>query len=271
MLNFLGQLLGLIAMSVPMFAEVLIVAHRGASGYAPENSLAAFELAWEQGADAIEGDFRLTKDGAVVCIHDATTERLADRRIHVEESTLAEVLKLKLKNPYGSEYDGQKVPTLKEVLATVPVGKRIYIELKSDVQIVRPVVDLVRGSGLESNQIFFISFDADVVRQFKTLVPQYQTAWLVNFKKRGLKLEPSIDDVIQKAATIQCDGISVKAHPLLSPEFGQKVKEVGYSFHVWTVDQPAWAAEMLRRGVDSITTNYPDRIRQHLFPSEPNG
>jgi glycerophosphoryl diester phosphodiesterase len=247
-----------------MSAEVLVVAHRGASGYAPENSLAAFELAWELGADAIEGDFRLTADDKIVCIHDITTEKLADKKINVEQSTLAQVLELELKNRHGPKYDSLKVPTLEQVLASVPSGKRIYIELKSDVRIVPPLIEVLRASALNPNQIFIICFDEEVVRRLKSLVPQYKAAWLVNFKKRGLRLEPNVDEVIKKAATIQCDGISVKAHPLLRSDFGTKVKAAGYSFHVWTVDQPDWAEEMLRRGAESITTNYPDRIRQHL-------
>lgn len=263
-LKFLVQCVSLITITVPMSAEVLVVAHRGASGYAPENSLAAFELAWELGADAIEGDFRLTADGEIVCIHDITTEKLADKKINVEQSTLPQVLELELKNRHDPKYDSLKVPTLEQVLATVPDGKRIYIELKSDVRIVPPLIELLGASALDPNQIFIICFDEDVVRQLKSLVPQYQAAWLVNFKKRGLRLEPNVDEVIKRAATIQCDGISVKAHPLLSLDFGKKVKAAGYSFHVWTVDQPDWAEEMLRRGAESITTNYPDRIRQHL-------
>lgn len=258
------QYFSIFMISVSMFAEVLVVAHRGASGYAPENLLAAFELAWELGADAIEGDFRLTKDGEIVCIHDMTTEKLADRKIKVEQSILAEVLELQLKNRHGPKYDGQKVPTLEQVLATVPVSKAIYIELKSDVKIVQPLIEVLQASGLDPNQIFIICFDAEVVQRLKSLVPEYKAAWLVNFKKRGLSLSPKVDEVLKSAEAIRCDGISVKAHPLLSMDFGAQVKAAGYSFHVWTVDQPAWADEMVRRGAESITTNYPDRIRQHF-------
>ena len=77
-----------------LYAEPLVVAHRGASRDAPENTLAAFKLAWEQGADAIEGDFLLTKDNKIVCIHDKSTGRLADRKLIVKESTLSQLREL---------------------------------------------------------------------------------------------------------------------------------------------------------------------------------
>lgn len=251
--------------SALIYADVQIVAHRGASGYAPENSIAAFKLSWELGADAIEADFRLTKDGEIVCIHDETTEKLATENLDVEQSSSEQLRSLRLLNKYDPKYDDQKIPTLSEVLAIVPEGKRIYIELKSASKIVPPLIKCLQLSNLSVEQICVISFDADVIRLLKSLEPKYETALLVNFKRSGLKLKPTVDEVIEYTETVGCEGISVKAHPLLSPDFGGRVKSAGYKFHVWTVDVPTLAEEMRRRGADSITTNYPDRIRQHLL------
>lgn len=251
--------------SALIHADVQIVAHRGASGYAPENSIAAFELSWALGADAIEADFRLTQDGEIVCIHDETTEKLATGKLNVERSSSEQLRSLRLLNKHDSKYDDQKIPTLGEVLAIVPVGKRIYIELKSDSKIVLPLIKCLQSSNLAVEQICIISFDADVIRHLKSLEPKYETALLINFKKSGLKLKPTIEEVLERAKAVGCEGISVKAHPLLSIDFGGRVKAAGFNFHVWTVDVPTWAEEMHRRGADSITTNYPDRIRQHLL------
>ncbi|MFV2065815.1 MAG: glycerophosphodiester phosphodiesterase family protein, partial [Pirellulales bacterium] len=98
----------------------LIVGHRGASHDAPENTLAAFQLAWQRGADGVEGDFYLTSDGHIVCIHDADTERVAGEKLIVAESTLADLRQLDVGAWKGERWRGEKIPTLEEVLATVP-------------------------------------------------------------------------------------------------------------------------------------------------------
>ncbi len=110
----------------------LVVAHRGASHDAPENTLPAFRLAWEQGADAIEGDFFLTKDGHIVCTHDRMTGRLNPGKVklQVADSTLAELQALDVGSWKGETWRGERMPTLAEVFATVPAGKRILIEVK---------------------------------------------------------------------------------------------------------------------------------------------
>jgi glycerophosphoryl diester phosphodiesterase len=110
----------------------LIIAHRGASHDAPENTLASFKLAWEQKADGIEGDFYLTKDGKIVCIHDKTTKRTSGQKVELDvaASTLAELRKVDVGAWKDPKYAGEKMPTLEEVLAIVPAGKVFFIEIK---------------------------------------------------------------------------------------------------------------------------------------------
>src|SRR5690606_17417748 len=123
------------------------VAHRGASYTAPENTLAAFDLAWQEGADGVEGDFRLTADGHIVCMHDANTERTAGQRLVVAESTLVELKSLDVGTWKHARYADERVPTLAEVLDTVPDGKLFFVELKTGPEIVAPlkqVLDLAR-------------------------------------------------------------------------------------------------------------------------------
>ena len=107
----------------------MIIAHRGVSFTLPENSLPAFEASWELGVDGIEGDFHLTKDGEIVCIHDEDTERVCKTTAIIHKSTLQDLKKLEL------YYEGDtslniKIPTLTEVIKTVPKGKKIFIEIK---------------------------------------------------------------------------------------------------------------------------------------------
>ena len=113
-----------------------VVAHRGASHDAPENTLAAFNLAWQQNADAIEGDFFVTADRKIVCIHDDETSRLAGQKVFVEKSTAEQLRKLDVGKWKDPKWAGQKIPLLQEVLETIPKGKAIVIELKSKKRIV---------------------------------------------------------------------------------------------------------------------------------------
>ena len=109
----------------------MLTAHRGASHNAPENTMAAFNLAWQENADGIEGDFYLTSDGQIVCIHDATTARTGDIDLTVATSTLAELKAVDVGSWKGSEWSGEQIPTLEEVLSCIPTGKYIQIEIKA--------------------------------------------------------------------------------------------------------------------------------------------
>src|SRR6478752_5983209 len=116
---------------------VEIVGHRGASYDAPENTVASVKLAWEQKADAAEFDVYRTKDGKIVVIHDKDTKRTAGgvNKV-VAESTLAELRALDVGKWKGEKYAGERIPTLAEVLATVPAGKKVFIEVKPGPEVV---------------------------------------------------------------------------------------------------------------------------------------
>ena len=115
---------------MPVLAEPFIVAHRGASGDSPENTLRAFRLAWKQGADAIEGDFHLTNDGRIVCFHDRNTSKLTGENYTISQTTLAELQSLDAGSWKGREFAGTRIPTIEEVFHCIPPGKQIFIEIK---------------------------------------------------------------------------------------------------------------------------------------------
>jgi glycerophosphoryl diester phosphodiesterase len=248
----------------------LIVAHRGASKQAPENTLPAFNLAWEQGADAIEGDFRLTKDGQVVCIHDQTTERTTEANQVVARTTLQQLRKLDAGAWKAETFAGTRIPTLREVLATVPAGKRIYVEVKSGPEAVSPLLGAFRESGLDDSQIRVISFNQDVLKQLKAVAPQYRTSWLVAFKKKGGKLTPTHDVVLETLSAISADGLAT-AKDRVPESFIRRLQTSGVEHHVWTVDDATTAKRFAAWGTRSITTNVPDRILKALGrqPAEP--
>ena len=115
---------------------VEIIAHRGSSFLAPENTRAAASLAWQEGADAVEGDFRLSRDGQIVCIHDDTLKRTAGVDRRVSELSLDELRQLDVGSWKAPQFTGERIATLDEMLATVPPGKRFYVEVKCGAEIV---------------------------------------------------------------------------------------------------------------------------------------
>src|SRR5512133_60470 len=133
-------------MTMSTHTEPLLIAHRGASREAPENTLAAFDLAWQQGADGIEADFRLTADGRIVCLHDATTGRTANLDLVVADSSFAELQQLDVGSWKGTRWQGERIPTLEEVLARLPLGKRLFIELKSGPEMLAPLRRILTAS-----------------------------------------------------------------------------------------------------------------------------
>ena len=131
----------------------MIVAHRGASHDAPQNTIPAFKLAWEQGADAIEGDFHLTKDGHIVCIHDRDTKKVANANLVVSDSTLAELRQVDVGAWKDQAFAGVLIPTIAEVFSTIPQQKKIYIEVKCGPEIIPALLRGIDQSGLTDEQV----------------------------------------------------------------------------------------------------------------------
>ena len=255
----------LLFISIPVqAAETMIVAHRGASRDAPENTIPAFRLAWEQEADAIEGDFHLTKDGKIVCVHDKDTRKVAGKNLSVATSTLAELKVLDVGAYRGEKYKGTRIPTIEEVFATVPEGKKIYIEVKCGVEIIPALLEAIGRSGLEPEQIVVISFHAPVIRELKAKASGYRAYWLSGFERhRSGKITPSLDTVLATLEQTQADGFSSN-WKLIDEDFIKGVMAKGYGYHVWTVDDAETARRFKQWGAESITTNVPGPIRRVL-------
>jgi glycerophosphoryl diester phosphodiesterase len=243
-----------------------IVAHRGASFDAPENTLASFNLAWERKADAIEGDFFLTKDSTIVCIHDKTTGRLAGVDLSVAHSTLAELKVLDVGAWKGAEWTGERIPTLDEVLVTVPDGKKIFIEIKCGPEILPELKRSLTDSPLDSDQIVIISFNKDVIAAVKEQIPVYKAYWLTGFRKddQSGRWQPALDNVLSTLKTIGADGLDCRADDVVDGLFAKALKAAGMELHVWTVDDPDKARFLQDIGVRSITTNRPEWLRRQL-------
>ena len=247
-----------------LFGQPLVVAHRGASGEAPENTLPAFELAWQQGADAIEGDFHLTKDGEVVCIHDGDTRKVSGRNLVVKNSTLAELKKLDVGSRKGAAYEGTSIPTIGEVFKTIPPKKKIYIEIKCGLEIVLPILREVAKSGLKKEQVVFICFKANVIRAVKQKAPEYKAYWLSSFKRnQGGQVMPSLKSVLATLKNVKADGLSSSTDGI-NDRFIVGLQRNGFEHHVWTVNDAKTAQWFVDRGTRSVTTDFPGKMRNTL-------
>lgn len=242
----------------------LIVAHRGASSDAPENTLRAFRLGWEQGADAIEADFHLTRDGQIVCMHDGTTGRTGNADLKIGECTLEELRKLDVGVHRGSQFAGERIPTLAEVLATVPKGGKVFLELKSGPAIAGAVRAELQNLQFPLGQVMVISFDSAVLAESKRQMPQVKTSWLCGFHGLRGGWTPTIEEILKVLQECRADGLDCNAHECVDRAFVQKLREADKGFHAWTVDLPATAKRFTDLGVDSITTNCPGAIRASL-------
>jgi glycerophosphoryl diester phosphodiesterase len=244
--------------------EPMIVAHRGASRDAPENTVPAFRLAWQQGADAIEGDFHLTRDGHIVCIHDKDTKKVAGRKLAVSRSTLGELRRLDVGAHRGKKFRGTVIPTIAEVFSTIPEGKKIYIEIKCGVEIIPALLEELKRSGLEREQVVVICFDKKVLQKFKAKAPQYKVSWLCSVKgNRSGKKRPSLNEVLTTLKQINADGFS-SSKDAVDEAFVKGVMEKGYEYHVWTVDDVKTARRFMKWGALSVTTNVPGYMRRNL-------
>ena len=258
---------GLILMATSSADAQRIVAHRGASFDAPENTLAAFKLAWEQEADAIEGDFFLTSDQQIVCIHDEKTKRTSGEERDVAKTTFDELRKLDVGRWKDPRFAGERIPTLSEVLTTVPSGKMIYIEIKCGPEIVPFLPPVLKQSRLNPNQTIVISFNKQVIAETRRLIPEIEAYWLVGFRqnKETKAYEPTFDTIFQTAAETQTQGLDVQAHrELVDVEFVKRLRDHKLGFHIWTVNEPVDAIHFQKLGVDSSTTDRPALLRREL-------
>lgn len=247
--------------------QPLIVAHRGASHNAPENTMSAFRLAWEQGADAIEGDFHLTADGKIVCMHDKDLKRTASIERNVTDMTLAEIQQAEAGAWKDPKFAGEKIPTLAEVLTIVPEGKLFLIEIKCGPEIMPEFHRVIASSGVPLSRLRVISFNADVISAVKQQMPGMKAFWLTSYKKdeQTGQYSPTHDQVLATLQRTGADGLDTRANvEVLTPAFIQKLRAANLEFHCWTVDDPALARQMAALGVDSITTNRPAFLRAEL-------
>ncbi|HEU5117468.1 MAG TPA: glycerophosphodiester phosphodiesterase [Isosphaeraceae bacterium] len=247
-------------------ANVEIIAHRGESADAPENTLSAFRLAWEREVPAIELDVHLTRDDALIVSHDGDTKRTTGESKSIKDSTLAELQSLDAGLWKGERWKGEPMPTLEQALATIPKGARCFIEVKVGDEAIPALVKAIQKSGKSPDQLTVISFHADAVAEAKRRLPDIPAYYLASFKrdKETGAWQPSLDALIDKAHDLHADGLDLSHNGPIDAEFVQKVHAAGLKLYVWTVDDADKARKLAEMGVDGITTNHGGQMKEWL-------
>jgi glycerophosphoryl diester phosphodiesterase len=244
-----------------------IIAHRGASADAPENTVASERLGYRQAADGGELDIHLTKDGKIVVIHDYDTKRVAGVDRKVVDQTFDEIRTLDAGNWGAWQGKGfkEKIPTLDEILALVPKGKKIFIEIKVHNEILPALDECLKRAKLSPDQTVIITFHYDVAEASKKKWPQLEVYYLYDYKQdKETGKYPELDDLIAQAKRAKLDGLNLNHNFPLDAAAIKKVHDAGMGIYVWTLDDPVKARELVKDGIDGITTNRPGALRREL-------
>lgn len=231
---------------------MLTIAHRGASGYAPENTLAAYRRAVAQGVTFIETDLHLTRDAHFVALHDETVNRTTNGQGPIQRMTLLEARRLDAGSWFGSEFIGERLPTLPEILDFAKKHDVVfYLELKSDGFWGgdHALISALRDSG-EIPRVIVMAFDASILEGLRKIEPTLMTALLY---------DGTIENPLERALSIGARQIAVKGD-LMTPNFLSEAHKKDIQLVCWTINQPAHMRLLAAAGVDGIMSDYPDRL-----------
>lgn len=229
---------------------VAVIAHRGSSATAPENSLAAFRLAAEQGSDYFELDVQESADGEVVVVHDSDLMKAGGSELKIWETDAATLRSVDIGSRVGPQFAAERVPTLAEALAVAKGRCRVVVELKSyghDVRLEEKVVEIVEAAGMADGCVF-MSLDHGMVRKMKALRPAWQA---------GVLVAKAVGDLTALGA----DFVAVEKK-MASVRFVRHAHRAGQAVYAWTVDDPARMLALMSHGVDGLITNRPDLARE---------
>ncbi len=234
-----------------------IIAHRGESYDAPENTLAAINMAWERKVKAVEIDIQLTKDNEIVVIHDKDTLRITGKKKVIKKSTLKELKLLNAGFHKEGDWDNERIPKLSEVLDTVPLDCKVIIEIKSSDNILPKLASELLQSGLLHSQIELIAFNSRTLVKAKQLMPDYRMLWLLSLDYVLPWWLVWINErrTVNKVKKLNLDGVNVWAGKRLTANFISTFKDAGLFVYSWTVNSPEKAGSLIENGIDGITSD----------------
>lgn len=261
--------------------NIKLIAHRGESAVAPENTMASFRTAWNGNiAYAIELDVHVTKDNQIVCSHDATLKRVTQGACTsaLKDMTVEEIKKYDVGSFKDPQFKDERVPLLSEVLDELPQNGRIFLEIKTTnpafPRLLKELLD--KYPHIKQEQIIVISFQGIALLQLRKEYPGFKHYLLA-------MIEPSKDpkvveeerqagefsyvtpeEAIAAIEKYECDGLDAGRLYNLTPEYVAEIHKAGYEFHTWTIDKPEYVALLFKAGVDSVTTNKPTAIYEEV-------
>lgn len=230
-----------------------IIAHRGASGYTPENTMAAFERAVQLGAGFIETDLHLTRDARFVAIHDDTLERTSNGRGPVRDHTLAELRALDVGMWYDRQFAGQRIPTLEEILTFARTQDVVfYLEIKHGAAwgMHHALIGALQNAENAARTVV-ISFDASTLAPLPKLDPGIMM---------GLLVDHARPDPVKAATDLGARQLCPRAD-LVSSELVDRAHAADLQVVAWTVNDLKQMRSLIQMGIDGIMTDRPDRLR----------
>ena len=237
-----------------MTAAMMVIAHRGASSYAPENTLAAFDLALEMRVRHIELDVALTSDNHPVVIHDDKVDRTTNGSGLVTSHTLAALRQLDAGSWFGAQFEGERIPTFDDVLARYNGRVHIHTEIKGkSASLSERTADLIRKHGME-RQVTVTSFQSVRLEEMRAYAPELPTGWLVR---------EVTDSIIAQAHAIGVSQLCPRAD-MVRPELVHRLRAEGFVARAWGVGTEELMQRVVQAGVDGMTVNLPDKLIAYL-------
>lgn len=227
---------------------MVLTAHRGESYIAPENTLAAFKLAWDWGAQAAELDVHVSRDRKIMVMHDGKTGRTAGEDLVIKDTDSADLRKLDVGKWKGEEYAGERIPFLEEALEILPPGRDLLVEIKCGAEALPLIRDIFDASGKRS-QVLSISFDLEAMIDSKKMMPDLETVLIRGCAKdpdTGERI-PYSEDLIQTALDANLDGLNLQYHTMTA-EYAEKVRSAGLKLWTWTSNDPEIVKKQLEFG-----------------------
>lgn len=238
-----------------------IIAHRGASFDAPENTLASVKLAWEQQADAVEIDVYLSKDRQIVVMHDATPKRYGGPDRKISDMTFEEIRQLDVGTWKSSRFAGEKVPRLEDILDSIPAGRRLFIEVKCGPEIVPVLKGVLKKANRPAAQTCLISFNAAVIEAATRELPDLERYWVVGFPGKD-KQPPKADELMETVRRIGATGLDLGGKTsLFDAALIERLTAAKIPCYAWTVNDPEEARRLVDLGILGITTDKPAVLR----------
>jgi glycerophosphoryl diester phosphodiesterase len=238
----------------------LVIAHRGASSKAPENTLAAYDLAWQLGSDAIEIDLRKTKDSFLVCSHDNNLNRVSSNKKSISSMLLSEINEIDVGSWKSSKFKSERVPLLSKVLSVIPEGKKVFLEIKGGLKEIDELISIVKKSKLKIKNCHFLSYVPSNIRRIKKDFPSFKATLntipaLYNYE---------IDKIKELIRSTNSDGISLHIDSSESIKLVKKLKKDENFVIAWTVNDSRFMRKLAKWQADGIITDYPQKLLKIL-------